>query len=69
MRLHLTTTDGAMVPLFRIGGEGGLIDHAVERGRDQGLLGYRLRAGRVLVPPGSRADIVAAIPQGAAARR
>jgi FtsP/CotA-like multicopper oxidase with cupredoxin domain len=62
MRLQLTTATGAMVPLFKVGGEGGLLDSAVEDGGTQGSWPTGFDLGEVLVPPGSRYDVVAAIP-------
>lgn len=61
-RLILTTSTGSQVPLVRIGGEGGLLDNAVVEG---GVIsGYDTKsiAGEIVLPPGSRADVVAAIP-------
>jgi FtsP/CotA-like multicopper oxidase with cupredoxin domain len=62
MRLQLTTATGAMVPLFRVGGEGGLLNNAVEDGGTQGAWPTGFDLGEILVPPGTRADVVAAIP-------
>ncbi len=67
MRLRLTTPTGTMVPLIRVGGEGGLLDNAVEEGNDPepapaGVFDSGYNLGEILLPPGSRADVVAAIP-------
>jgi FtsP/CotA-like multicopper oxidase with cupredoxin domain len=62
MRLLLTDPTGAMVPLFRVGGEGGLINNAVEDGGTQGSWPTGFDLGEILVPPGTRSDFVAAIP-------
>ncbi len=64
-RLILTDSSGNQIPLIRVGGEGGLLDNAVEEGgTPQGFnTGYSL--GEILLPPGSRADVVAAIPSSA----
>ncbi len=43
MRLRLTTGDGAFVPLVRVGGEGGLLDNAVARGRHAPGLRHEVR--------------------------
>ncbi len=60
-RLHLTTAAGADVPLIRVGGEGGLLDYAVQEG-NMAPLSSGYNPGEILLPPGSRADVVAAIP-------
>ncbi len=65
VRLILTTTTGVQVPLVRIGGEGGLLDNAVVEGGLIGGFDTKYTAGEILLPPASRADIVAAIPAGA----
>lgn len=61
LRLRLTTSIGALVPLFRIGGEGGLLDSARREG---GTIVTKYDLGEILLPPASRADVVAAIPAG-----
>ena len=63
-RLRLTTSAGALVPLVRIGGEGGLLDNAIVEGGMIGGIDTKYDSGEILLPPGSRADIVAAIPAG-----
>ncbi len=65
MRLRLTTSTGTLIPLVRIGGEGGLIDNAVVEGGFQGAFDTKYGAGEILLPPGTRADVVAAIPPAA----
>ncbi len=62
MRLRLTTPSGAQVPLVRVGSEGGLLDYAVLEGGLQGTFDTKYDSGEILMPPGSRADVVAAIP-------
>ena len=68
-RLRLTTSTGAMAPLVRVGGEGGLLDQARIEGTilppAPGTLDFGFDFGEILLPPGSRADVVAAIPPGA----
>ncbi len=61
-RLRLTTGTGAIVPLLRIGGEGGLLDSARREGGTVGTLNTRYDLGEILIPPASRADVVAVIP-------
>jgi|GEM_PF-2418362 len=62
MRLRLTDPAGELVPLYRIGGEGGLLNRAVEEGGLEGLWDTEYDEGEILLPPGGRADVVAAIP-------
>jgi FtsP/CotA-like multicopper oxidase with cupredoxin domain len=64
-RLRLTTSTGEMIPLIRVGGEGGLLDYAVEEGGTQQTWVTGYDYGEILLPPGSRADVVAAIPSSA----
>jgi FtsP/CotA-like multicopper oxidase with cupredoxin domain len=66
-RLTLTTSTGVQVPLVRVGGEGGLLDNAVVEGGVVGGPGgfdSKYTPGEILLPAGSRADVVAAIPAG-----
>jgi FtsP/CotA-like multicopper oxidase with cupredoxin domain len=67
MRLRLTTSTGVLVPLVRVGGEGGLVDSAVVEGGTPGGFDTKYGLGEILLPPGSRADAVAAITPGLAA--
>jgi FtsP/CotA-like multicopper oxidase with cupredoxin domain len=64
-RLRLTDASGTQIPLIRVGGEGGLLDSAVQEGGTQGTWVTGYDPGEILVPPGSRADVVAAIPSSA----
>lgn len=66
LRLKLTTGAGADVHLYRIGGEGGLLDNPRREGGTVGTLNMKFELGEILIPPASRADIVAAIPTGLA---
>jgi FtsP/CotA-like multicopper oxidase with cupredoxin domain len=61
-RLHLATEPGAQVPLIRVGGEGGLLDNAVEEGGIVAGFDFKYGQGEILVPPAGRVDVVAAIP-------
>jgi FtsP/CotA-like multicopper oxidase with cupredoxin domain len=64
-RLRLTDAHGNQIQLVRIGGEGGLLDNAVVEGGVIGGTGgfdTQYGSGEILLPPGSRADVVAAIP-------
>jgi FtsP/CotA-like multicopper oxidase with cupredoxin domain len=66
MRLQLTSPTGVKVPLIRVGGEGGLLDNAVQEGgilpAPPGTIDTNYLTGEILLPPGTRADVVAAIP-------
>lgn len=62
MRLRLTSPSGTLIPLVRVGGEGGLLNYAVQEGGLQGGFDTKYDAGEILLPPGTRADVVAAIP-------
>ena len=67
MRLRLTTAAGVQIPLTRIGGEGGLLDRAVDEGGHTVAptnfdTGYE--TGEILLPPGTRADVAFGIPAG-----
>ncbi len=62
MRLRLTTSNGEQVNLFRIGGEGGLLNRAVLEGGTVGEFDFNYGQGEILLPPAGRADVVAKIP-------
>ena len=62
MRLRLTDNSGTLVPLLQVGGEGGLLDNAVLQGGTPGGFATGYSSGEILIPPGSRVDMVAAIP-------
>ena len=69
-RLRLTDDDGQMVQLYRIGGQGGLLDAARLEGDvfgppAPGQFVWRYDQGEILLDPGDRADVVAAIPASA----
>ncbi len=65
-RLRLTygngTIPGAMLPLIRIGGEGGLLNAAVEEGGTIGTYVTKYDPGEILLPPATRADFVFTVP-------
>ncbi len=65
MRLRLTDSAGTQIPLVRVGGEGGLLNYALTEGGTQGAFDTKYDPGEILLPPGSRADVVAAIPSSA----
>ena len=64
IRLRLMPAGGGAspIPLIRVGGEGGLLDSAVEEGGVITGFDTKYDPGEILLPPGSRADVVAAIP-------
>ena len=64
-RLRLTTSTGVLVPLVRIGGQGGLLDKAVIEGGTIGGFDFKYDTGEILLDPGAREDVVAAIPSSA----
>ncbi|MDQ4131683.1 MAG: multicopper oxidase domain-containing protein [Actinomycetota bacterium] len=64
-RLRLTTSTGTQIPLVRIGGEGGLLDHGVVEGGTPGGFETHMATGEIVLAPGDRADVVAAIPPNA----
>lgn len=65
-RLRLTTSAGVLVPLVRVGGQGGLLDRAiVEGGISSSGFDTKYTAGEALLAPGDRVDVVAAIPSSA----
>jgi FtsP/CotA-like multicopper oxidase with cupredoxin domain len=68
-RLRLTLANGTLVPLVRVGGEAGLLDNAVVEGgvivSGTDTFDTKYGQGEILLPPGSRADVIAAIPASA----
>ena len=63
-RLRMTLSDGTQVPLVRVGGEGGLLDAALEEGSVGGF-DFVYDPGELLLDPGDREDLVAVFPPGA----
>ena len=63
-RLILTTAAGAKIDLIRVGGEGGVLNHAVREGGMKGTYVTKYTEGEILVPPATRVDVVAVIPLG-----
>lgn len=64
-RLRLTDCCGTQIPLVRVGGEGGLLDNAIVEGGMPGGFDTKYSSGEILLGPGDRADVVAAIPPDA----
>lgn len=65
-RLRLTDTNGNQIRLVRIGGEGGLLNDAIEEGGTIGTFDTKYDEGEILLPPATRADFVATMPISAA---
>lgn len=65
MRLRLTEANGSQVNLYRVGGEGGLLNNPVLEGGIVLGVNFKYDQGEILVPPAGRADVVAAIPASA----
>lgn len=65
-RLRATDGDGDQIPLVRIGGEGGLLDHAVLEGGVKGTMDTLYDPGEIVLGPSMRADVVLAVPRSAA---
>ncbi len=63
-RLRLTTAAGAQINLVKVGGEGGILNDALLEGGTLGTYNTKYAQGEILLPPGSRADVVAVIPLG-----
>jgi FtsP/CotA-like multicopper oxidase with cupredoxin domain len=61
-RLRMTDSAGTMIPLMRIGGQGGILDHARSEGGIVSGFDFKYDSGQILLDPGDRADVVAAIP-------
>jgi FtsP/CotA-like multicopper oxidase with cupredoxin domain len=64
-RLLLTDQSGTQIPLVRVGGQGGLLDSAHIEGGVVGGFDFKYTHGEILLDPGDRQDVVAAIPQAA----
>jgi len=65
-RLHLTNNTGGDVPLYRVGGEGGLLDEVQLDGNPAGGFHFDYPEGQILLDPGDRTDLVIAFPGAAA---
>lgn len=64
--LKVETAAGVItVPLIRVGGEGGLLDQVRIEGGDIAGFETKYAAGEIVLPPASRADVVALIPTDA----
>jgi FtsP/CotA-like multicopper oxidase with cupredoxin domain len=65
-RLRMTNQNGQQVTIYRIGGEGGLLDRVRVEGGSLGKLDTKYDRGEILVTPGDRADVVVTVPPGKA---
>jgi FtsP/CotA-like multicopper oxidase with cupredoxin domain len=63
-RLRMTDHLGEQITLFRVGGQGGLLDEVRVEGGIQGSLDTKYDRGELLLPPGSREDVVFVVPAG-----
>lgn len=63
-RLLLTDQSGRMVPLYRVGGEGGLLDRVRVEGGRQGQLDTLYDTGEIVLASADRADVVFRVPAG-----
>ncbi len=61
-RLRLTDGAGTLIPLVRVGGQAGLLDEAIVEGGMIGTFDTKYTLGEILLDPGDRQDVVAAIP-------
>lgn len=64
-RLRLTAADGSDIPLVRIGGEGGLLDHARLEGGMRGTLDSKYTRGELVLGVANRIDAAFAVPADA----
>ena len=63
-RLRLTDQQGRMIPLYRVGGEGGLLDAARLEGGLQGQLDTLFTRGEIVLGSADRSDVVFRVPDG-----
>ena len=63
-RLRMTDQTGQQVTLFRIGGQGGLLDAVRVEGGIQGSLNTLYKPGEILLPVAAREDVVFVVPEG-----
>jgi FtsP/CotA-like multicopper oxidase with cupredoxin domain len=64
LRLRMTDQTGQQVTLFRIGGQGGLLDAVRVEGGIQGSLNTLYKPGEILLPVAAREDVVFVVPEG-----
>ena len=61
-RLLLTDQNGQQINLYRVGGEGGLLDQVRLEGGIEGTLDNKYETGEILLAPSDRTDVVFAVP-------
>jgi FtsP/CotA-like multicopper oxidase with cupredoxin domain len=64
-RLRMTDSEGQLVPLYRVGGEGGLLNNVRAEGGAVTDYDSGFGRGEILLAPASRADVVVAFPSDA----
>ena len=64
-RFRLTDQHGNLIPLFRVGGQGGLLDNVRLEGGIQGTLDTKYDPGEILIAVSERQDVVFVAPEGA----
>lgn len=65
-RLRLTDARGALVPILRVGGQGGLLDRVRIEGGAAGQVDLKYERGELVLAPSERADVVLVMPPAAA---
>src|SRR5262249_39942885 len=64
-RLRLTDDSGTLIPIVRVGGQGGILDAARVEVGVVGGFDFKYDNGELLLDPGDRQDVVVAIPSSA----
>jgi FtsP/CotA-like multicopper oxidase with cupredoxin domain len=64
-RLRLSDAKGRLVPLVRVGGQGGLLDRARVEGGLLGKVDTKSERGELVLAPADRADVVLTVPEAA----
>lgn len=64
-KLRLTDAKGALVPLLRIGGQGGLLDRVRLEGGRLGQVDTKFERGELMLAPADRYDVVVVVPNAA----
>jgi FtsP/CotA-like multicopper oxidase with cupredoxin domain len=66
-RLRMTDADGNQLPIYRVGGQGGLLERVRLEGGMLGSLDTKYGSGEIVIGPAERADVVVVIPAAATA--
>jgi FtsP/CotA-like multicopper oxidase with cupredoxin domain len=64
-RLRLVDAKGDLVPIYRVGGQGGLLDRVRLEGGTAGKVDLKYERGELVLGPSERADVVLLMPQTA----